>query len=198
MIVDAPSLPQHERDARGDAKRACDGYATIMRRLCGTLATIMRQLRDTRFVASRVGPNRTGPQFFVELLQTAAKCWIPAGSSEPVPAKGAWRSLYEHKYGTSRATRKEGRALARPLILCRNSSVLVRNAGIVLSWCHSEERSDEESKTSAHTPGRRGKDRPQLQALDSSLRRHYVRNDNSGTLKIRLTKTEQLSCATRA
>ena len=139
MIVDAPSLPQHERDARGDAKRACDGYAAIMRRLCGTLATIMRQLRDTRFVANRVGPNRTGPRSFVELLDSS-------GSSESVPAKGAWRSLYEHRYGTSRATRKEGRAKARPLILCRNSSVLVRNAGIVLSWCHSEERSDEESK----------------------------------------------------
>ena len=38
-----------------------------------------------------------------------------------------------------------------------------------MSCCHSEERSDEESKTSAHTPRRRGKDRPQLQALDSSL-----------------------------
>ena len=42
----------------------------------------------------------------------------------------------------------------------RNSSVLVRNAGIVLSCCHSEEPGDEESKTSAHRPGRRGRHCP--------------------------------------
>ena len=41
-----------------------------------------------------------------------------------------------------------------------NSSVLVRNAGIVLSCCHSEEPGDEESKTSARRPGRRGKHCP--------------------------------------
>ena len=35
----------------------------------------------------------------------------------------------------------------------RNSSVLVRDAGIVLSGCHSEEPGDEESKTSAHKLG---------------------------------------------
>ena len=98
-------LPSRRRTYQDVVLFICDGYAAIMRRLCGTLATIMRQLRDTRFVANRVGPNRTGPRSFVELLQTAAKCWIPAGSSEPVPAKGAWRSLYEHACGSSRAPR---------------------------------------------------------------------------------------------
>ncbi len=44
-------------------------------------------------------------------------------------------------------------------------SVLMRNPGIALSRCHSEERSDEESKVLAHTPGRPEMDSPRWQAL---------------------------------
>ena len=116
-------LPSRRRTYQDVVLFICDGYATIMRRLCGTLATIMRQLRDTRFVASRVGPNRTGAAIFRRTVANCRKMLDSGGSSEPVPAKGAWRSLYEHAAVRVRQERRLawGLAVARPLHLNASS-----------------------------------------------------------------------------